>query len=154
MAAAFQKNPETLTAMIAFRCDVNKPPRSVTSALHVACVASRRGSVEKAKVLIAHRADVNVRATAVGILGCMCRCAQLMSQCSGFASCSQATKVLGSLDEITPLGMAALYGDLALTQCLLEAGADRSIANARGDPPVVLALAQGHHTIADELMSF
>ena len=145
---------ETVAEMIACGCEVHPSVQSFYP-LHCLVSTSRCQSVEKAKMLIAHKADVNVRAstTGTGMFACVCYCSQMASYMSDFASLSAATKLFGSLEGITPLGMAAFFGDHALTRCLLDADADPRMSNARGDLPINIATALGHEAVAAELLN-
>ncbi|CAK9114344.1 Serine/threonine-protein phosphatase 6 regulatory ankyrin repeat subunit B (PP6-ARS-B) (Serine/threonine-protein phosphatase 6 regulatory subunit ARS-B) (Ankyrin repeat domain-containing protein 44) [Durusdinium trenchii] len=151
VSVACWAGPDTVAEMIAKRCEVN-PTNAGVHPLHSLTACSKRQSVEKAQLLLEHRADVDaqVSTAGTGIFACMCHSSQMISNMSDFGSLSAATKLFGSLEGITPLGMAAFFGDHSLTRCLLEAGADRSIANARGDLPVMLASAQGHQVQSED----
>ncbi|CAK9052285.1 unnamed protein product [Durusdinium trenchii] len=146
---------DTVKEMILHRCDVN-PSNAGIHPLHVVAAFSKRQAAEKAQLLLEHRAEVDVQLSTAGtsIFACICHSSQIISYMYDFGSLSAATKLFGSLEGITPLGMAAFFGDHSLTRCLLEAGADRSIANARGDLPLMLANAQGHRAIVSELEGF
>lgn len=67
----------------------------------------------------------------------------------GLPSCSAMGKLFASWDGMTPLSVAAFFGDEALVRCLLEAESDATIANLRGDFPLDLATAQQHHQVIE-----
>ncbi|CAK9114348.1 Ankyrin-2 (ANK-2) (Ankyrin-B) (Brain ankyrin) (Non-erythroid ankyrin), partial [Durusdinium trenchii] len=115
---------DTVKEMILHRCDVN-PSNAGIHPLHVVAAFSKRQAAEKAQLLLEHRAEVDVQLSTAGtsIFACICHSSQIISYMYDFGSLSAATKLFGSLEGITPLGMAAFFGDHSLTRCLLEAGA-------------------------------
>jgi len=142
---------ETLAELIACGCSVNVS-QTFTPLMAVSNV-SKMHAAEKARLLIAHQADLNAQASPMGMFGCACRLAQFMFRFSDFSTASAATKFFGSIEGLTPLGFASFFGDLALVNCLLEADADPSIRNSRQDRPEDIARAQGNLLVADALTS-
>eukprot|EP00435_Cladocopium_sp_Y103_P054470 s306_g17.t1 len=120
------------------------------------CFKGRRSAdaLERAKLLISHKADVNLPARPSFIFAAICRSSQVCAALFGFQSCSTRTRFWASLPGLTPLGVAATAGDEALVKLLLESGAKWDMPNDRGDLPSDLALANGHKHVHSLLLSY
>lgn len=119
IATAFA-DAETVQELLKLDCEVN--PKACASPLHYPATWSVESSVEKAKLLISHKANLNAKMASWGQFGCVCSCMRLSANIWGLESCSAAGKLFASWDGMTPLSVAAFYGDQALVCCLLEAG--------------------------------
>lgn len=97
---------------------------------HMMFAAMASGSVDIAKELLRHRADLNITAKPTGIFVMVtkaCRAACAM----GFTT--SATRFFAETPAATALHFAALYGSYELTLYLLEQGCDPRIRNERGN---------------------
>lgn len=118
------------------------------------CKGRSADAVERAKLLISHKADVNLQAQPSFMFSAICRSSQVAAALFGFQSCSTRTRFWASLPGLTPLGVAATVGDEALVKLLLETGAKWDLPNDRGDLPSNLALANGHKHVHSLLLSY
>ncbi|CAE7327132.1 unnamed protein product [Symbiodinium sp. CCMP2592] len=154
--AAVWACPETISAMLAARCDPNFTPHGVGyGPLHAVCLQARnsRRAIDIARILLSSRADVNSRAAPVGVFQLGCWIAQARVAMRGFGHCSIVVKTMAALPGLTPLGAAALIGDEGLARLLWENHAE-VLANQRGDLPEDLAIANGHDHLLPLLASF
>ena len=103
--------------------------------------------------LLASRGDANVRAKPKGQLYWDCLKAQICARLHGLDGCGVYHRQLASLPGATPLSIAAVMGDKALVQLLLEHDAEH-IKNERGDSPEDLARAAGHTDLLPILSTF
>ncbi|CAE7633847.1 unnamed protein product [Symbiodinium sp. CCMP2592] len=142
--------PETVRALLSFRCDPNQTgdPSSGPGfgPLHAVALFSRRNrrAVATAKLLLEHRADINARKEISGILMRQHLHARAHLAVKGFASCNMVMRLRASMAGLSPLGYAAMVGHEGLTKLYLEHGAD-PMPNDRGDTPADLARNNHHY---------
>lgn len=142
--------PETVRALLSFRCDPNQTgdPSSGPGfgPLHAVALFSRRNrrAVATAKLLLEHRADINGRKEISGILMRQHLHARAHLAVYGFASCNMVMRLRASMAGLSPLGYAAMVGHEGLTKLFLDHGAD-PMPNDRGDSPADLARNNHHY---------
>ena len=135
--ASSSADTDTVAAMLEALCDPN-PELSGAGygPLHGVAGFARhcnRYSAKTARLLLAWRADIDMRARPSGkyqVLTLAARARTGLGQASG----SLTTRRVAALPGITPLAIAAMLGDGELTQLFLEFGAEM-LANDRGDLP-------------------
>ena len=153
-AAASFSQTEVVAELLKRNCDANPDLSGLGwGPLHGAALFSRGHSadaLERSRLLIAHKADVNRPAKSTMIFHLLCMSSQVRAALFGFESCSTRTRFWASLPGLTPLGAAATAGDEALVKFLIQSGA-RNVPNDRGDLPADLALANGHKHVHDLL---
>ncbi|CAJ1350314.1 unnamed protein product [Effrenium voratum] len=138
--------PEAIAALLDARCDPNPPAVGVGwSPLHAACFWSRgsRHAVEKVRLLLDHKADVNAKSGPWNVQSGVGVASQLRAALFGLESCDARTRFFESLSGITPLGMAALMGDHDMAVFLWANGAGL-LANDYGYMPEDLASMNSH----------
>ncbi|CAE7207234.1 unnamed protein product [Symbiodinium natans] len=142
--------PETVKALISHRCDASK-----AEVLHSVALMSRSNgrALETAKLLLAHRADVNEKHTPMGELIWYYRKARFRAAVVGLSNCSMSTRFWAARSGISPLGVAALVGHEQLVQLFLEYGAE-PFANDSGHLPEDLARCSHHHHLLPMLSTF
>ena len=144
----------TVEAMLLAKCDPNPELNGVGyGPLHSAAGFSRENkhAVEITRVLLSHGADLNLQARPCHVFKILSWAARayfhvVNLECSSMMS----LKVLASLPGLTPVGFAALLGDGAVTQVLVDAGAEM-LTNDRGDSLSDLAMANLHETLLPSL---
>lgn len=136
--AASSADAGTVAALLEAMCDPNPEPSGAGyGPLHgVAGFArqSNRFSASKARLLLASRADINMRARPTGKFRLITLAARAHTGLLGFGSGSISARRVAALPGITPLGTAAMLGDGELAQLFLEFGA-QVLENDRGDTP-------------------
>jgi ankyrin repeat protein len=115
--------------------------------LHTASVP---GDVVIAKLLIEHRAELNMTAHPKGFPVVLTKVGRVARF---FGANSQLMRVLADTAGITPLGMAALFGNIELCTALLDARADPTLANDTGRLPIDVAKINGHTQALIQLMT-
>ncbi|CAJ1372276.1 unnamed protein product [Effrenium voratum] len=154
--AASMADPQTVKALLMARCAVNPSLVGMGyTPLHGLVLFSRanRHAEETARMLLAHRADLNTQARCEGTFGWICKASTAYVSFMGYESRSMPVRFFASLKGLTPLGLAALVGDKGLTRLFLEQGAEMT-PNARGDGPEELARANEHLHLLPMLATF
>ena len=88
-----------------------------------------------------------------GLLYWDCMRAWVCATLWGLEGCGVYQRQMASLPGATPLSIAAVMGDQALVQVLLENDSEH-VANDRGDTPEDLARAAGHTELRPLLCTF
>jgi ankyrin repeat protein len=120
------------------RADVNACDNFGWSSLHTASVP---GDVVIAKLLIEHGAELNMAARPEGFPAVLTKVGRVARF---FGAKSQLMRVLADSPGSTPLGMAALFGNVELCAALLKARADPALTNDTGHTPIDVAKINGH----------
>eukprot|EP00439_Symbiodinium_sp_Y106_P052250 s2042_g7.t1 len=149
---------ETVEAMVKSRCDPNFDYETFGvryGPLHSMTLFGRsnKHAVTTARLLLAHRADINAQAKPQGAFDQKCREAQQEVAAKGFEACPMQTRFEASAPGITPLSLAALMGHEGLVKVYLEFGAEM-IPNGRGDLPEDLARRNGFTHLLPLLATF
>lgn len=105
---------EELAVYFAESCDLSRLDKTDKFGITPLMYAAMKNYIRLAKSLIAHGSDVN----AVG------------------ARPSEGNGYWISMDGVTPLALALRHGNVEIAKMLLEAGADETIRDAQGNPPI------------------
>ena len=105
-AASFAA-PDTVQALLSHRCDPNQTGANRYGPLHAVALFSRGNckAVETAKLLLAHRADVNARTVLSGRLWWKSTAARAKTAALGFSNCNWAPK-----SEVVPSFFVEVLG--------------------------------------------
>ena len=147
----------TVASMLEAKCDPNPELHGVGyGPLHAAVGFCRenRHAGEIARLLLKHGAELNLQARPRNAFNVISWGARAYFSVVSFQRSSlMSIKVFASLPGLTPLAFAALLGNVALVQTLLDAGAEL-LANDRGDTPADLAGANLHEDLLPLLSVF
>lgn len=145
----------TVRVLLENRCDAGCLSFDGFSPLHAVPTFGRANphACETTQLLLAFRSDVNVQAQPSGRMFWECFRARVHTAVFGLQASAYRRK-LASLPGATPLSIAAVMGDKALVQLLLENDAQVDIQNNRGDTAEDLARASGHHDLLQILCTF
>ena len=147
----------TVEAMLLAKCDPNPELSGLGyGPLHSAAAFSRENkhAVEITRLLLSHGADLNLQARPCHAFKIISWAARAYFHVVNLGCSSMMSlKVLASLPGLTPVGFAALLGDSAVTQVLVDAGAEM-LTNERGDSPSDLAMANLHEGLLPCLSTF
>ncbi|CAE7479088.1 unnamed protein product [Symbiodinium natans] len=147
--AATYGGPETVKALLDARCDATHLDDIGASPLNGLALFSRSNStaLETARLLLAHRADVNASTRPSDTLALWsCRLSRVQVAIFGYSNCRKMARLMASLPGISPLGCAAMVGNSELVELFLEHGAELS-QNDRGDWPEDLARMNNHYNL-------
>lgn len=146
---------ETVQALLEARCDpMNVPANGFGPMISTGFFGrGNHHACDNMKLLLAARGDANERAEPKGQLYWDCLKAQVCVKLHGLDKCGVYQRQLASLPGATALSIAAVMGDKALVQLLLEHDAEH-IKNERGDSPEDLARAGGHTDLLPILSTF
>ena len=155
LGAGGRASSETVHALLESRCDPGT--RSATDGfgvLHAAPMFGRGNphASRSIRLLVAFRADVNFPTQPVGIMYWECVRARINSAIWGLES--SYFRKMANMPGSTPLSVAAMMGDKAVIQALLENHADLEIANNQGRIPEDLARQNGHSHLLPILCTF
>lgn len=123
IGAAMYGATASLKVLLRYRADVDAKDDFGWTALHCSAVV---GVPEIASCLIDSKAAVNVRARPQGFPKVLCMVGRVSTW---FGSQEQLMRILADTSGITPLGMAALFGQTQLCDVLLAANADLNVLN-------------------------
>jgi len=154
IGVAGSADTETVQAFLEVRCDPCSVSQTGFGPLFSCCLFGRGNphATGIMQLLLNARGDANAKAQPRGQLYWECLRARASASFWGLERCGVYQRQMASLPGATPLSIAALMGDRALVQLLLDNNAEPGV-NDRGDTPEDLARAAGHTELL-ELLSF
>jgi len=146
-AASAGSDSDTIEAMLKVRCDPNPPLHGLGfSPLQLAITHSRgeKTPLRTVRLLLEHRADPNALAVQSGRFGSVCQEAIKEVAVLGRQKSTYFNRTFSILPGLSPIGQAALVGDVRITQLLLDFKADASVPCDIGLFPEDIAEENGH----------
>ncbi|CAJ1380800.1 unnamed protein product [Effrenium voratum] len=155
LGAVGRASSATVRALLESRCDPSETSRDGFAALHAVPMfgGSNPHACETIRLLLSFRADVNSPAAPAGRMYRVCLRGQVYTTIWGPHS-SNFQRKMANLMGATPLAIAAMMGDRAVVQTLLENDADLEIPNKLGKTPLDLARQAGHSQLLNILHTF
>ncbi|CAJ1330874.1 unnamed protein product, partial [Effrenium voratum] len=148
--AAGKANLETVSKLLALRCDPNPPLVGLGVTPLMSAVTLSRGNrkgLEMVRTLLKARANPNLASRQTGTLWLTVVVAgRAKVALLGREFCAPQTRSAATLPGSTPLLTAAAIGSEELVELLLSYGATPQ-ANDRGETPEFLAEANGHYNV-------
>ncbi|CAL1127825.1 unnamed protein product [Cladocopium goreaui] len=152
-------NPETVKALLAARCDPNPQHVPGQGLSYTPCFGAalfsknNRHGAENMRLLIEHRADINVRARPQGLLKFVCQSLRAYVELLGSECRSKHVVYLANFPGMSPMSVAAMVGNEEMTKILWDAGAE-NMPNDRGFMPEDLATLNGHRHLLPMISTF
>lgn len=146
---------ETVQAFLEVRCDPTTVSENGWGPMYSTPFFGRGSphSTSTMELLLSLRCDPNMQAIPRGLLYWECLRSRISASIWGLENCGVYQRQMASLPGATPLSIAAVMGDKALVEVLLEHDAQQ-IPNDRGDTPEDLARAACHMDLLPILSVF